>query len=160
MKNIRSWDASFGMNGLGILLGALLVLSGITELFFNPFNFLTKMTEVMGGLGVGEAPIIVVTLLGWTLLIYSLLNRKNWKVVSDGDNWINKLKLGKRINLKNSLFIWSTAVFILVVTSTFLLVRPDTSISEKENSFQQNVEDIEKKFDELIKSAYESRKKQ
>ena len=144
-EKIRNFDSKIGTNGLSIFIGIVFLIGGLYTLFQNPIGLLNEQTMLYGNYGAVPVSKIISTLIGWTFLSYGILNKINFWGLEKRNKIITQLPFRKKLGTKNSIFIISSFIFILSVSLTFLIIRPDEKIRIRNEEFNNQI----KEFNEL-----------
>ena len=150
-ERIRNFDSKIGTNGLSIFIGIVFLTGGLTSFFLNPTGFLSDQTTLFGSYGAIPVSKIISSLIGWTLLVYGILNQINFSGFEKRNNLINRLPFRKKISPKNTIFIISSFLFITIITSIFLTIRPDEKIKARNDKFNNQVKEINELMEKLQK---------
>jgi hypothetical protein len=150
-ERIRNFDSKVGTNGLSIFIGIVFLTGGLTSLFLNPSGFVNDQTTLFGNYGVVSVSKIISSLMGWTFLSYGILNQINFVGFEKRKNFINRLPYRKKLSPKNTIFIISTFLFILIVTSTFLVIRPDKKIKIRNEEFNKSIKEVNELWERMQK---------
>lgn len=150
-EKIRNFDSKIGTNGLSIFIGIVFLIGGLYSLFQNPIGFINEQTMLYGNYGAFPVSKIISTLMGWTFLSYGILNKINFFGLEKRNKIINQLPFRKRVGTKNSIFILTSFIFILSVSFTFLIIRPDEKIRNRNEKFNKQIREFNELWERIQK---------
>ena len=152
LQRIRNLDSKISTNRLSISTGIVFLAGGLTSLFSDPTGFINDQTMLFGSCGATLIPKIISLLLGWTLLSYGILNQINFSGFEKRRSFINRLPFRKTISPKNTIFIISSFLFILIIASIFILIRPDKEIKARNEEFNKSLRKVNKIWEHTKKN--------
>lgn len=124
LNHFRSNNPNKGNNNVSIFLGAVLVLGGITTLFLDPFEFITRQEHMVP---YGVIPLSLAMVMGYVLLINSILNKIQNLETAAKYTFLDKIPLKHLHTRRVKLIVIVSSLFFGILGALFISTRETLS---------------------------------